>query len=165
MCRQRPETCCRRSQVLPDVRKVLSGAIRCSQTYLKHSYGTPVPVIRDLSYSAGWPECPPTAWYTPDIDTSKFTLHILSDTSAGSQRLKYILLMSELVRSQPPSASLSSLNLPLQLHLHTRSITSLECISEFTGSSFSGASQIALKHRQQPVHIVYRVYMGSYIDT
>ena len=27
---------------------------------------------------------------TPEIDASKFTLHILSDTPGGSQRLKYI---------------------------------------------------------------------------
>jgi len=54
---------------------------------------TPVPVIRDPSYSEGRPECPPRVWYSPDIDASKFTLHILSDTPGVFQRLKYILLM------------------------------------------------------------------------
>ena len=92
-CCRRFQTCRRRSQVLPGVPKVLSGAPRCSQTYHNHSHGTPVPVIRDLSYSEGQPDCPPTVWYSPEIDASKFTLHILSDTSGDSQRLKYILLM------------------------------------------------------------------------
>ena len=73
--------------------EVLSGAPKCSQTSHNHSYGTPVPVIRDPSYSEGQPECPPMVWYSPEIDTSKFTLHILSDTPGGSQWLKYILLM------------------------------------------------------------------------
>jgi len=74
--------------------KVLSGTPRCSQTYHNHSHGTPVPVIGDLNYSEGPPECPPTVWYSSEIDASKFTLHILSDTSGVFQRLKYILLMS-----------------------------------------------------------------------
>jgi len=73
--------------------KVLSGTLRCSQTYHNHSHGTPVPVIRDPSYSDGWPECPSRVWYSPEIDASKFTLHILSDTAGDSQWLKYILLM------------------------------------------------------------------------
>jgi len=36
---------------LPGAPKVLSGAPTCSQTYHNHSHGTPVPVIRDPSYS------------------------------------------------------------------------------------------------------------------
>jgi len=92
-CPRRSQTCHRRSQVLPRAPTVLSSAPRCSQTHHNHSHGTPWPVIRDLSYSEGWPECPPWVWYTPDIDASKFTLHILSDPSGGSQRLIYILLM------------------------------------------------------------------------
>ena len=55
---------------------------------------TSVPVIRDPSYSEGQPECPPRVRYSPEIDASKFTLHILSDTPGVFQRLKYILLMS-----------------------------------------------------------------------
>jgi hypothetical protein len=92
-CHQRTQTCRRHSHVLPGAPKVLSGALRCFQTYHNHFHGTPVPVIRALSYSKGRSECPPMVWYSPDIDPSKFTLHILSDTSGGSQRLKYILLM------------------------------------------------------------------------
>jgi len=55
----------------------------------------PVRVIRDPSYSEGRPECPPRVWYSPEIDASKFTLHILSDTPGVFQRLKYILLMQQ----------------------------------------------------------------------
>jgi hypothetical protein len=44
-------------------------------------------------YSEGWQVCPPRVWYSPEIDASKFTLHILSDTPGGFQWLKYILLM------------------------------------------------------------------------
>ena len=104
---RRSQTCHRRSQVLPGLSqvlpglspvvpialKVLSGALRHSQSYHNHSHGTPVPVIRDLSYSEGWQECPPRVWYSPEIDASKFTLHILSDTPGVFQWLKYILLM------------------------------------------------------------------------
>jgi len=92
-CRRRSQTCNRRSQVFPGAPKVLSGAPRCSQTYHNHSHGTPVPVIRDLRDSKGRPECPRMVWYSLEIDTSKFTLHILSDTPGDFQRLKYILLM------------------------------------------------------------------------
>jgi len=78
----------------PGAPKVLSDAPTCSQTYHNQSHGTPVPVIRDPSYSRGRPECPPNVWYSPQIDASKFTLHILSDTPGGSHWLKYILLMA-----------------------------------------------------------------------
>ena len=84
---------CWRSHVLPGAPKVLSSSPRCSQTYHNHSHGTPVAVIRDPSYSEGRPECPPRVWYSPEIDSSKFTLHILSDTPGVFQWLKYILLM------------------------------------------------------------------------
>jgi len=89
------QACRRRSQVLPGAPKVPSGAPRCSQTYHNHSDGTPVAVIRDPSYCEGRPECPPRVWYSPEIDASKFTLHILSDTPGVFQWLKYILLMWE----------------------------------------------------------------------
>ena len=98
-CRRRSQACRRRSQVLPGAPKVLSGAPRCSQTYHKHSHGSPVPVIRDPTYSAGRPECPPRVWYSPEIDASKFTLHILSDTPGGSQWLQYIFLVTWRPRS------------------------------------------------------------------
>jgi len=45
----------------------------------------PVPVIRDPSYSEGRSKCPPTVSHTSDIDASKYTLHIVSDTPGGTQ--------------------------------------------------------------------------------
>jgi len=75
----------------------LGDSPRCSQTFHNRSHGAPIPVIRCPSYSEGWPECPPRVWYSPEIDASKFTLHILSDTPGGSQQLKYILLMTGVV--------------------------------------------------------------------
>jgi len=93
-CYQRcSESCHWRSQVLPSAPKVLSGTPRCSQTCHDHFYGTRVPVIRYLSFSEGQPECPLRVWYSPEIDASKFALHILSDTPGGFQWIKYILLM------------------------------------------------------------------------
>ena len=92
-CRRYSQACRWGSLVLIDAPKVLSGTQRCSQTDHNHSHGTPVPVIRDLSYSKDWLECPPRVRFTPEIDASKFSLHIPSDCSGGSQRLKYILLM------------------------------------------------------------------------
>ena len=74
--------------------RLVAVAPTCSQTYHNHSHGTPVPVTRDPSYSEGWPECLPRVWYSPEIDASKFILHILSDSPGGCQWLKYILLMS-----------------------------------------------------------------------
>jgi len=71
----------------------LGDSPRWSQTFHNRSYCAPVPVIRDPSYSDGRPECPPSVWYFPEFDTSKFTLHILSETPAVSHRLKYILLL------------------------------------------------------------------------
>jgi len=118
---RRSQTCPRHSQVLPGLSsalsglspvlpgapKVLSGAPRCSQTYHNHSHDTPVPVIRDPSYSEGRQKCPPRVWYSPEIDASKFTLHILSDTPGVFQWLKYILLL------QHGAGSMSLLLLPL----------------------------------------------------
>jgi len=71
----------------------LGDSPRCSQPFHNRFHGAPVPVIRDPSHSEGQPECPPMVWYTAEIDASKCTLHILSDTPGGSQRRKYILLM------------------------------------------------------------------------
>jgi len=60
---------------------------------------TLVPFIRDPIYSEGWPACPLTVLYSPEIDASKFTLHILSDTPGVFQRLKCSLLMMEYLDS------------------------------------------------------------------
>jgi len=107
-CRRRTLTCRRRTQVLHGAPKVLSGAPRCSQTYHNHSHGTPVPVIRDPSYSEGWPECPPMVRYSPKIDTYKFTLHILSDSPGVFQRLKYTLLMKSKWNEWLPTCTFNS---------------------------------------------------------
>jgi hypothetical protein len=95
-----PQTALLWFEVLPDLPPALRdlspslpGAPRCTQTSHNHSHGTPVAVIRDPSYSEGRPECPPRVRYSPDVDASKFTLHILSDTPGGFQWLKYISLM------------------------------------------------------------------------
>ena len=74
------------SQVLSGLSPVLPGMSPARQGAPRHVAGTP-------SYSEGQQECPPMVWYSPEIDASKFTLHILSDTPGGFQWLKYILLM------------------------------------------------------------------------
>ena len=106
-CSQRTQACCEHSQaccqhslacsqctqVLPGAHKVLSSALKCSQTDHTHSLSASVPVIRDPSYSEGQPEHPPKVWYSPEIDASKLTPHILQDTTGGSHWLKDILRM------------------------------------------------------------------------
>ena len=82
-----------RSQVLHGAPKVPSCDLTGSKTYHNRSHHITVPVTRDLSYSEGLPEGPPRAWYSPEINSSKFTPHILSDTAGGFQCLKYILRM------------------------------------------------------------------------
>ena len=92
------QACRRHSEVLLGAPKAFSGTLKFSRTYYNHSHGTPVPVIRDPRYSKGQPECPARVWYSPEIDESKFTLCRLSDTPGGFQRLKYILLMNQVLR-------------------------------------------------------------------
>jgi len=92
-CCSRSLVCRWRPGVLPDAPKVLSGTPRCFQSYHNHSHGTLVQVVNDPRYSEGRPECPPKVWYSPEINSFKFTLHILSGTPGGFQWLKYILLM------------------------------------------------------------------------
>jgi hypothetical protein len=92
-CRLRSQTCHQCSQVFPGAPKVLSGTLRFTQSYHNYSHGTATPVFKDRSYSKGWQESPPPVEYSAEIDASTFTLHILSDTPGGFQRLKYILLM------------------------------------------------------------------------
>ena len=94
-CHLRSLGCRRHSQVLPGAPTVLSSALTCSQTYHNHSHHTPAPVIRDPSYSEARQECPLRVGYSPEIDTSQFTLHILSDTPGGFHCPKYILLMDQ----------------------------------------------------------------------
>ena len=85
------------SSALPGASEVLSGTPMCSQTYHNHFDITPLPVIGDPSYSEGQPECPPRVSYSSEIDASKFTLHILSDSPGGFQWPKYIWLMNLLL--------------------------------------------------------------------
>jgi len=92
-CHRHSQNCRRRSKVLPGAPEGHSGASRCSQPYHNHSHCTPVPVIRDLRYSKGRPDCPPRVWYSPEIDASMITLHILSNTPGAFQWLNYILVM------------------------------------------------------------------------
>jgi hypothetical protein len=68
------------SQALPGLLPALPGAAML--------------VVGTSSYFEGRQECPPRVWYSPEIDASIFTLHILSDTPGGFQWLKYMLLMS-----------------------------------------------------------------------
>jgi hypothetical protein len=65
--------------------KVLSGALRYSQTYHNHPHGSAEPAIRDPCYSESRLECPPRVRYSSEIAASKFTLYILSDTLGGFQ--------------------------------------------------------------------------------
>jgi len=95
---------------LPGAPKVISCSPRCSEMYQHHSHGTPVPVIRNPSHTECWLECTRRVWYSPEIDPSKVTLHILSDTPGGFQWWKYILLMPQLL--SPLSSSFPTLPSP-----------------------------------------------------
>ena len=64
--------------------------------------------------------------------------------------------ISELAWSRPPSVCPHTLDYRLHVHVRIRLITAPEYISQFTQSSFSGATRIALMHRLQLVQI-YRV--------
>jgi hypothetical protein len=94
-CRRCSQVCCRCSHLLSGRPIALTDSLRYSQAYLNHSHGTPVPVIRDPSYSDGLPECPPSVLYSPEIDTSKLTILILSETAVGFQWLKDIVVMND----------------------------------------------------------------------
>jgi len=80
-------------EVLPDMSPALPGAPRLVVGAPRLVVGGPRLVAGAPSYSEGRQECPPSVWYSLEIDTSKFTLHILSDTPGGLQWLEYILLM------------------------------------------------------------------------
>jgi len=124
ICRRRSQICHRcfqachqHSQVPPDTPNVVSSAPRCSETYHNHSHGTSVAVIRDPSYSEGLLVCPPMVCYSSEIDTFKFSLHILSDTPGCFRRLKYIWLILQkyrvrLLRLSPLVFAMGQGNLP-----------------------------------------------------
>ena len=79
--------------LFPDVSTVMRGAPGVSPALP----GAPRPVVGTPSYSEGRQECPPRVSYSPAIDASKFTLHILSDTPGGFQWLKFILQMNQCI--------------------------------------------------------------------
>jgi len=81
-------------EVFPDLSPALPGLSPALPGARRHVVGAPRLVAGAPSDSEGRQECPPKFWYSPEIDASKFTLHILSDTPGGFQCLKYILLMS-----------------------------------------------------------------------
>jgi len=111
-CHWRFLACRRPFQILPSVPKLLSGALWCSETYHDHSHGTPVPVLRGSSFSQGRQEYSSRVWYSPEIDPSKFTLHILSDPHGVIQRLKFILSMSQACHHRSQSCRRLSQRLP-----------------------------------------------------
>jgi hypothetical protein len=65
--------------------------------------------------------------------------------------------ISKLARSRPPSASLISLDLGLQVHVQTSSITASRCISEFTQSRSPISSPNSLDHGLE-VHLLTRLF-------
>jgi len=80
-------------EVLPDLSPAHPGLLPVYPGLSPVLLGSPRLVVGAPSYSEGRQECPPRVWYSPEIDASKFSLHILSDTPGGFQWLKYILLM------------------------------------------------------------------------
>jgi len=82
------------SPATPDLSPALPGLSPALPGAPKLVIGAPRLVAGNPSYSEGRQECPPRVWYSPEIDASKFILHILSDTPGAFQWLKYILLMS-----------------------------------------------------------------------
>jgi len=78
---------------LPGEPNVHFSTPRCSQTYDHNTHGTSVSVLREPRYSEGRLEWSTRVWDSPENVVSKFTLHILSDTTGRFQRLKYNLLM------------------------------------------------------------------------
>jgi len=87
-------------EVLPDLSPVLPGLLLALPGLSPVLPGAPRLVVGAArlvagapSYSEGRKACSPRVWYSPEIDASKYTLHILSDTPGGFPWLKYILLM------------------------------------------------------------------------
>jgi len=74
-------------EVLPDLSPALPG-------FSPALPGAPRLGVGASSSSEVRQEYPPRVWYSPEIDASKFTLHILQDISGGFQRLKYILMIN-----------------------------------------------------------------------
>ena len=78
--------------VLPDMSPALPGLSPVLPGGPRLVVSTHRPIAGAPSYSEGRQECPPRVWFSPDIDSSKFALHILSDTPEGFWWLRYSLL-------------------------------------------------------------------------
>ena len=89
------QTALLRFEVLPDMSPALPGLSRALPGAPRLVVDAPWLVTGAPSHFEGRQECPPRVSYSPEIDPSKFTLHILSDTPGGFQWLKYILLMED----------------------------------------------------------------------
>jgi len=132
-CHWHSQACHRHYQMLTGAPNVSSGALRCSETYYNHLYGTSIAVVGDPRYSEGWQEFFPRVWNCPEIDTSKFSLVILSDTPGGLQWLQYILLMMLfgcsvrcdgvlLIESLTSSVIISPCSDRVNLQMHTEAV-------------------------------------------
>jgi len=83
------------SPVFPGALQDLSHTPNCSQICQNQSHGTSIPAISNSRYSEWQEQYPPRAWYSAEIDTSKFTLHILSDPPCDFEWLQSILLIQK----------------------------------------------------------------------
>ena len=80
-------------EVLPDLLPVHLGLLPALPGFSPALRDAPRHVVGGPSYSEGRQEGPHRVWYSPEIDASKFTLHILLDTPGGFQCIKYIFGM------------------------------------------------------------------------
>jgi len=119
-------------EVLPDLSLALPSLLPELRAVPRLVIGAPRLLAGTSSYSEGRQDCPPMVWYSLEIDASKFTLHILSDTPAGFQWLRYILQMyaaycisprGTVSRSQPVSELLAILVVLNSLHSHNYELT------------------------------------------
>jgi len=85
------------SPALPGLSLALPGLLPALRGVPRLVIGDPRFLTSAPSNVEGRQDCPPRVWYSPEIDASKFTLHILSDTPGGFQWLKYIVLMSHCI--------------------------------------------------------------------
>jgi len=81
--------------------KVLSHAPTCSEIFHNCSHGMPLQVISDSRYSQSGAECPPTVWFSPEIDASKLAIHIPSDTPGVCRWKRFRLWMLRAIGGVP----------------------------------------------------------------
>jgi hypothetical protein len=80
------------SPAFPGASKVISGAPRYSQTYHNYSHGTPVPVIRDLSYSNGPDSSLLILMYKNSKHQAMTTTITISNSNNGGKHSGFLLL-------------------------------------------------------------------------